>query len=49
MQKSLLAATISVAALRDGVGDRPVAIEPGVIEFLNGKTVLGWAEVTLRL
>ena len=29
--------------------DRPAAIEPGVIEFLNGKTVLGWAEVTLGL
>jgi hypothetical protein len=29
--------------------DRPEAIEPGVIEFLNGKTVLGWAEVTLGL
>jgi hypothetical protein len=29
--------------------DRPAAIEPGVIEFLNGKTVLAWAEVTLGL
>jgi hypothetical protein len=29
--------------------DRPAAIEPGVIEFLNGKTVLHWAEVTLGL
>jgi hypothetical protein len=29
--------------------DRPDAIEPGVIEFLNGKTVLRWAEVTLGL
>jgi hypothetical protein len=28
--------------------DRPAASEPGVIEFLNGKT-LGWAEVTLGL
>jgi hypothetical protein len=28
---------------------RPAAIEPGVMEFLNGKTVLGWAEVTLGL
>jgi hypothetical protein len=27
----------------------PMAIEPAVIEFLNGKTVLGWAEVTLGL
>jgi hypothetical protein len=29
--------------------DRPDAIEPGVLEFLNGKTVLRWAEVTLGL
>jgi hypothetical protein len=29
--------------------DRPAAIEPGVIAFLNGKTVLRWAEVTLGL
>ncbi len=29
--------------------DRPEAIEAGVIEFLNSKTVLGWAEVTLGL
>jgi hypothetical protein len=29
--------------------DRPAAIEPGVVEFLNGKTVLRWAEVTLGL
>jgi hypothetical protein len=29
--------------------DRPAAIEPAVIEFLNGKTVLRWAEVTLGL
>ena len=29
--------------------NRPEAIEPGVIEFLNGKTVLRWAEVTLGL
>ena len=29
--------------------DRPGAIEPGVIEFLNGKTVLSWVEVTLGL
>jgi hypothetical protein len=29
--------------------DRPDTIEPGVIEFLNGKMVLGWAEVTLGL
>ena len=29
--------------------DRPAMIEPGVIEFLNGSTVLRWAEVTLGL
>ena len=29
--------------------DRPDAIEPQVIEFLNGKTVMLWAEVTLGL
>jgi hypothetical protein len=29
--------------------DRPAMIEPGVIEFLNGSTVLSWAEVTLGL
>jgi hypothetical protein len=29
--------------------DRPAAIEPGVLEFLNGDTVLRWAEVTLGL
>jgi hypothetical protein len=29
--------------------DRPAAIEPGVIVFLNGQTVLRWAEVTLVL
>ena len=29
--------------------DRPAAIEPAVIEFLNGKTVLRWAEVALGL
>jgi len=29
--------------------DRPSAIEPGVLEFLNGNTVLRWAEVTLGL
>jgi hypothetical protein len=29
--------------------ERPAAIEPSVIEFLNGKTVLSWAEVTLGL
>jgi hypothetical protein len=29
--------------------DRPGAIEPGVIAFLNGSTVMRWAEVTLGL
>ena len=29
--------------------DRPTIIEPTVIEFLNSKTILGWAEVTLGL
>jgi hypothetical protein len=29
--------------------DRPAAIEPGVIEFLNGATVMRWAEITLGL
>ncbi len=29
--------------------DRAEAIEPGIMEFLNGKTVMRWAEVTLGL
>jgi hypothetical protein len=29
--------------------DRPQAIEPDVIAFLNGRTILRWAEVTLGL
>jgi hypothetical protein len=29
--------------------DRPAAVEPGVMELLNSKTVLRWAEVTLGL
>ena len=29
--------------------DRPATIEPSVIEFLNSRTVLRWAEVTLGL
>src|SRR5262245_24506345 len=29
--------------------NRPETIEPGVLAFLNGKTVLRWAEVTLGL
>ena len=29
--------------------DRPATIEPGVIEFLNSRTVLHWAEVTFGI
>jgi hypothetical protein len=29
--------------------EQPGAIEPAVLEFLNSKTVLRWAEVTLGL
>ena len=29
--------------------DRPAAIEPSVIAFLNGSTVMRWAEITLGL
>ncbi len=29
--------------------DRPVTLEPQVLEFLNNRTVLRWAEVTLGL
>lgn len=29
--------------------DRPAIVEPSVIAFLNSKTILGWAEVTLGL
>ena len=29
--------------------DRPAIIEPSVIEFLNSRTILSWAEVTLGL
>ena len=29
--------------------DRPAATEPSVIEFLNGNTVMRWAELTLGL
>ena len=29
--------------------DRPAVIEPSVLAFLNSKTILGWAEVTLGL
>jgi len=38
-----IVATIMVA------NDQPAAIEPSVIEFLNSKTILSWAEVTLGL
>jgi len=29
--------------------DRPGDVEPAVIQFLNGPTVMRWAEVTLGL
>jgi hypothetical protein len=29
--------------------DQPATIEPSVIELLNSKTILSWAEVTLGL
>ena len=29
--------------------DRPVGIEPSVIQFLNGNTVMRWAEISLGL
>jgi hypothetical protein len=29
--------------------DRPVAVEPAVIEFLNSRTVIRWAEIALGL
>jgi hypothetical protein len=29
--------------------DQPAAIEPGVLAFLNGSTVMRWAEITLGL
>ena len=29
--------------------DRPTTIEPGVMEFLNSKAVLHWAEVALGI
>ncbi len=38
-----IVATIMVAH------DRPAAIEPSVIEFLNSETILRWTEVTLGL
>ena len=39
-------AIVATAVLRDG---RPGAIEPAVLAFLNSRTVLRWAEVTLGL
>jgi hypothetical protein len=38
-----IVATVAVAH------DRPEVIEPSVIEFLNSKTIMQWAEVTLGL
>jgi hypothetical protein len=29
--------------------DRPAIVEPSVIAFLDSKTILGWAKVTLGL
>jgi hypothetical protein len=29
--------------------DRPLGIEPSVIQFLNGNTVMRWAEISLGL
>ncbi len=37
---------VATAVLGD---DRSPAIEPGMIEFLNGNTVMRWAEITLGL
>ena len=39
-------AIVATAVLRDA---RPGAIEPAVLAFLNSRTVLRWAEVTLGL
>jgi len=38
-----------VVATAVASGDRPAAIEPGVIAFLNSQTVLRWAEITLGI
>jgi hypothetical protein len=38
-----IVATVVVA------NSRPLAVERGVLEFLNGQTILRWAEVTLGL
>lgn len=40
---SAIVATVVVAQ------DRPAAIEPSVIDFLNSKTIIRWTEVTLGL
>jgi hypothetical protein len=29
--------------------DRPTAVEPAVIEFLNSRTIIRWAEIALGL
>ena len=39
----------AVVATAVTASDRPIAVEPAVIDFLNSKTVLRWAEVTLGL
>jgi hypothetical protein len=39
-------AIVATAVLGEG---RPGAIEPAVLAFLNSRTVLRWAEVTLGL
>jgi hypothetical protein len=38
-----IVATVVVA------NNRPLALESGVLEFLNGQTIRRWAEVTLGL
>ena len=39
----------AIVATVVGSHERPTIIEPNVIEFLNSKAILGWAEVTLGL
>jgi hypothetical protein len=53
-QKSALAVAFNdrcdaVVATVVVANDRPSAIEPSIIEFLNSQTVIRWAEVTLGL
>ena len=38
-----------IAATAVLANDQPASIEPGVIAFLNGPTVMRWAEITLGL